>query len=493
MVWGTTLPSQPVILKPRPLQPNGGSILLVPLLPHKKVSAPLPAEIWTVIFSHAYYGEDNVDPTSNSSRHTGQSRRGLLLICKALTVRLNGSLFYALVDDDVLTLLLCWLASAQNIALPVFYSRVWIQSLWQLEKFTTRLHVADRQWDSLRRIPYSVPGRWVQDLNLSSLDCGRISLALDELLTKLFPLLPFMATLVLNTAVTLSGRALSALTHREGNEHLKSLKGIQAPATQPCNQICYPASVVDGDPLVQLVRKSVHLEEIEIYGPGFDSLEVDLAFQVADDSPSAELEREGTVPRMSNPLKLNSLRSLTMFSTHASPLMCSLLSSELPSLQRLAVTPYDDLPYPISLVSKFIQIHGSTLRSLHFYTPRDKWPKVSNPSPSDILFTCPNLTHLSLEFPLPGLKIPQGDAHPLQILSIPRPNQHSYETVSTLVSSLKNLRVVRTRDVRWLRRGIISQAMETGTQGEMREWKRRFASRGVTLLDADMNRDGDYL
>jgi hypothetical protein len=194
---------------------------------------------------------------------------------------------------------------------------------------------------------------------------------------------------------------------------------------------------------------------------------------------------------MSNPLNLNNLRSLSMLSTHTSPLMFSLHLSELPSLQRLAVTPYDDLPYPTSLVSKFIQTHGSTLRSLHFHTPKDTWPTVSHPSPPDVLLTCPNLTHLSLEFPLPELKLPSGDTHPLQIISIPRPNQGCYKTVNTIVSSLKKVQVVRTRDVRWLRRGIASQAMETGTQGEMREWKRRLASRGVSLLDTDMNRDDD--
>jgi hypothetical protein len=376
----------------------------------------------------------------------------------------------------------------------VFYSRVSIQSLWQLDKFTARLHAADKQWDSLRRIPYSVPGRWVQDLDLSGLDCGRINhLPVDELLTRLFPLLPFMSIFVLNTTIKLSGRALAALTFRDGSERLKSLKGFQAPTTHPLNQTHYPASAVDCDPLVRLIRKSPQLEEIEIHGPGFDSLEMDFALQVAGDLPPAELEGEDLVPQMSDPLKLNHLRSLSMPSTHTSPLMFSLLSSDLPSLCRLTVTPCEDLPYPRSLVSKFIQIHGSTLRSLHFHTSKDTWPTVFHPSPSDILITCPNLTHLSLEFPLPELKIPQGNDHPLRILSIPRPNHHCYQTVSRIVSSLKHLQVVRTRDVRWLRRGIASQAMETGTQGEMREWKRRFASRDVVLLDADMNRYEDQL
>jgi hypothetical protein len=313
-------------------------------------------------------------------------------------------------------------------------------------------------------------------------------LAADELLTKLFPLLPFMTTFVLNTTITLSRGAFTALTFKDGSQHLKSLKGINAPVAAR-----YPA----GDPLVQLIRNSPHLEEIEIHGPGFDSPEVNSVFQFADAFPPAEMDGEEPVPLMESPLRLNNLRSLSILSTHASPLMFALLLSELPSLQRLAVTPYDDLPYPTSLVSKFIQIHGSTLRSLHFYTPKDMWPMISRPSPSDVLLTCPNLTHLSLEFPLPELEFPSfshpGDAHPLQILSIPRPNQHYYQTITTLVSSLKNLRVVRTRDVRWLRQGIASQAMETGTQGEMREWRRRLALRGVNLLDADMNHNGGCL
>ena len=375
----------------------------------------------------------------------------------------------------------------------MFYSCVWIRSLWQLDRFTATLHAADKQWDSLRRIPYSVPGRWVQDLDLSGLDCRHISLAVDELLTNLFSLLPFMTIFALNTTMTLSRRALAALTFRDGCRHLRALKGIKAPVTQPINQTQYPALVVDSDPLVQLIRNLAHLEEIDIHGPGFDSLEVDLAF--ADVLPPVGMEGEEPALRVDNPLKLSNLKSLSILSTHASPLMFALLSSELPSLQRLAVTPFDDLPYPTSLVSKFIQVHGSILRSLHFYTPGDTWPTTSHPSPPDILLTCPNLTHLSLEFPLPELEIPRfshpDESHPLQILSIPRPNQRCYQIVSAVASSLKNIRVVRTRDVRWLRRGITSQATETGTQGEMREWKRKLALRGVSLLDADMNRYHD--
>jgi len=92
MVWGISLPPQPVILQPRPLQRNAGSILLVPLLPYRKAPTPLPTEIWTKIFVNVYYGDDNVDPTPNVRRRAERYRRDLLLICNALTVRLNDYL-----------------------------------------------------------------------------------------------------------------------------------------------------------------------------------------------------------------------------------------------------------------------------------------------------------------------------------------------------------------------------------------------------------------
>lgn len=87
MVWGTSLPPQQVILQPRPLQRNAGSILLVPLLPHRKTATPLPTEIWTKIFLNVYYGDNHVGPTPNVRRRTEGYRRDLLLICRALTVR----------------------------------------------------------------------------------------------------------------------------------------------------------------------------------------------------------------------------------------------------------------------------------------------------------------------------------------------------------------------------------------------------------------------
>lgn len=117
MVWGTTLPPQPVILQPRPLQRNAGSILLVPLLPHRKSATPLPTEIWTEIFANVYYGDDNADPTPNVRRRAERYRRDLLLVCKALTVRSSNPL----ISFRLLLMIFCiaflrWPTSAEHRA-----------------------------------------------------------------------------------------------------------------------------------------------------------------------------------------------------------------------------------------------------------------------------------------------------------------------------------------------------------------------------------------
>ena len=91
MVWGTTLPPQPVILQLHPLQRNTSPIFLMSLLPYRKTATSLPTEIWTKIPANMYYG-DNANPTPNIRRRAEQYRRDWLLICKALAVRLNNPL-----------------------------------------------------------------------------------------------------------------------------------------------------------------------------------------------------------------------------------------------------------------------------------------------------------------------------------------------------------------------------------------------------------------
>jgi hypothetical protein len=335
-----------------------------------------------------------------------------------------------------------------------------------MEKFHARLHAADQKWDSIRRIPYSTPGRWVQILNLSELQSE--TLPFDSLLTSLFPLVPFLSRLTLPCTYVLSRRATAALACREGSTNIRVLEGINYVPT-PCSP--------DEDPLVQLLRFCPNLEQLEVINQGLQP--TDLEWEMSFGLQSVDL------PTFA-PLHLQYLHTMTILSMPWSPLLLCLLHSPLPSLTKLTITPYEDIPYPASLVSRFIDAHGMTLRSLLLFTPRT-WPTTLRPSPPTLLQTSPNLRHLSLEMPLPQLTMPfaPSSLHPLQILSIPRPNIEFWKILERLLPFLPSLRAIRARDLRWLRPGMTAGAQAAGIQGELREWRRRLAPRGIRVLDAD--------
>ncbi|TCD68114.1 hypothetical protein EIP91_011567 [Steccherinum ochraceum] len=412
-----------VYLQPRPLALSSGKLLLLPLLPRRRTT-PISA---------------------NGDHSSCNPRVALLLVCKTL----------------------------KEVALPLFYSSVRITLLASLQDFTDLLVAADRKWDSIRRIPYSAPGRWVHALDLSDLQIGIGDEApqADVVLTRLFPLLPFLQTLTLNSAVPLSRSVWESLSDRDGGHNLRVLSGVK---------ICSSPHNIDvEESFVELLQRCHYLEELNIVGSGLEGIE--LAATV-DGRPGEDPHARYSglkIPHMPH------LRKFSAISMHASAVMCSLLLSPLPSLIHLTLTPYDDISIPTSLVPSFIDAHGPKVYSLHLYAHKS-WPTMLFPSPTTILHTCTRLHHLSLENPLPVLTICSiYPRYPLRVLSIPRPNPDFLGVLESLLPKLPNLRVVRTRDVRWLRRGMSDRALEAGVQGEMREWRRRLGRRGIRVLDAD--------
>ncbi|RDB29677.1 hypothetical protein Hypma_015946 [Hypsizygus marmoreus] len=421
--------SQVVLLQPRPYAKFSGKLLLLPLLPSPKPLKPLPAEVWSEIVAYVLLYEGPVGLAGS-----------LLRICKGFT----------------------------EIALPPVYASVTLSRLSALEKFQARLHAADQKWDSIRRIPYSTPGRWVQVLDLSQLPYTdeAQSLLVDSLLTRLFPLVPFLSRLSINPAFVLSRRTMTSLGERDGTVNLRSLEGI--------SYVPGPTELLDNDPLVRLLRHCINLEELDVTGICPDPADLEYTAHDTDLTP----------PDSFIPLNLKRLHTMTLLSMHTSSLMLSLLFSPLPSLRKITLTPYDDIVYPAALVSKFISIHGETFRSLLLFTPKS-WPTNLHPSPTTLLETCPHLRHLSLENPLPTLTFPV--THPLQILSIPRPNADFWRVFERFLPRLPNLCILRMRDVRWLRKGMNSRAQLAGVQGEMMEWRKRLGRYRIRLLDAEWN------
>lgn len=274
----------------------------------------------------------------------------------------------------------------------------------------------------------------------------------------------------MNPSFVLSRRVLTSLGERDGAAKLCALEGI---SYNPGFH-----SRMENDPLVRLLRHCVNLEELDIIGQGPDPADLDFMSQEIDLSP----------PDSFVPLDLKHIHTVTLLSLHTSPLMMSLLYSPLPSLRKITLTPYDDLPYPAGLVSQFISVHGETFRSLMLFTPKS-WPTRLHPSPTTLLETSPSLRHLSLEKPLPMLTLSR--THPLRILSIPRPDADFWRVFERLLPQLPNLSVLRTRDVRWLRKGMGSRAQEAGVQGEMKEWRKRLGRSGIRLVDADWHEYSD--
>ncbi|KAL4069814.1 hypothetical protein V8B97DRAFT_1872465 [Scleroderma yunnanense] len=351
------------------------------------------------------------------------------------------------------------------------YAHVKIRTITGLDKFTARLCAADQKWDSIRRIPFSTPGRWVQVFDLSELSGildSRQVYAIDLLLTKLFPLVPFLTRLCLSPSVALSRRALASLTNRDGNYNLQALGGI-------CYDASFSSAVATADdPFVQLLHKCQNLERLEVVGSG---MEIDF-----DAFPSNPQD----VPASTVKLNLPRLHSITLLSMPSSSLLFALFNTSLPRLRALSITPYDDIPFPTSCTSRFLEVHGQSLNTLSFFTPKS-WPTQLHPSPPSLLRTCSNLRHLSLEYPLPDLTPPDSAlaSLPLQILTIPKPDNRFWRVLERLLPSLPSLKAVHFRDVCWIARDMSNRAQESGVQGVMREWRRRLGRRGIRVLDGD--------
>ena len=374
-----------------------------------------------------------------------------------------------------------------------------MSSFEALEKFTTLLRVSDQKWDSIRRIPYSTPGRWVRALDISAL--GPLSrseiCAADACLTFVFPLVPYLTRLTLSLELPLSVRAIGALGIRDGACNLKSLKGLKYDTGDGL-------SIGDsGDAVTELIACCTGLEELEVIGLGMDELDMMIA---ANATAGEHAPLSQTMPlheRTYRTLRLPNLRTLTLLSTPSSDFLLALTQSSLPSLRNAVLTPYGDIPAPLSLVSVFLAKHGPSLRTLVLHTPC-AWPTILYPPPTSLLKFCPNLIALSLEGARLELSPPDSSrlqrthlpekgtvtqGHPLRSLWIPRPTPAMRELLLQLLPYLPHLREVCARDVRWAKKGMSARALEAGHQGEMRAWRRVLGPRGIRILDKD-GKDG---
>ena len=368
-----------------------------------------------------------------------------------------------------------------------------------LQKFVAHLSSSDQRWDSIRRIPYSTPGRWVQALDLSEMVLVHSTdlLSVDSNLTRLFPLLPFLRSLYLVPEMLLSNRVLAALQCKDGISELRSLKGIKlsVPDGNGPDQSLGPSP----DAVVRLLRNCPRLEQLEVACADANNLELEPTIDL--DFSSFRDEAAGILPP---PLCLPDLKSLCLSTVPINSLFLTLLCTPLPSLRHLVVAPHSD--QHIAQLSALLAKKGRNLISLRINTPRRLPTSDDDVLAPPLLTSCPELHYLALDqqlLPVLTLLEPVQDvgsgsgaesgsppSHPLRILTIPRPNARFLREVEALLPRLPSLTVVRARAVRWLRAGVSGKALETGVQGEMHEWRRRFARKGVRLVDGDWRDPG---
>ncbi|KAG9083231.1 hypothetical protein FRC07_013972, partial [Ceratobasidium sp. 392] len=415
-----------------------------------------------------------------------------------------------------------------NLATPLLYSSVRIYTLRALELFANTLISSDAKWDSIRRIPHSTPGRWVQSLSLAQLaPCS--PLALDSILVRVIPVMPFLTTLELDGRYVLSWRVAGVVPRT-----LRALKGVRVREEVRFEGV---KAGMDDDAVTGLVRSLSMLEELSVQGPGLD-------LEEGEEEPFEDEEPEN-IQSTSAKVVLPRLSRLTLLDCPYTPVYRMLTKASLPALEDLTLTttptvqiappepaPGQVTPLPMEAstftqptpTTTFLARHGSTLRRLSL-VPTQQWPPAPAPAPDDILLQSPELRELTLSMPLPARLFPAepgkprgaapvspllarlalspdastsptrvptppprsmspgGPTYALETITVPVPTQAFLSCLTG--SALRNLREVRFSSARWLRKGMGKSAQGAGVNGEMARWRRELGRAGIKVLDSE--------
>lgn len=418
----------------------------------------------------------------------------------------------------------------------VLYTSPYIPTIDRLCAFATAVLKGDSRWDSLKRIPYSTPGRYVQVLDLSYLDASTVpnassrggdaaspaavssgtmtglnnpagdGLRLNGCLNTLLPLLPHLEILILPSSIPVAPSTLRALQYAPCRHKLRVLHGLVLTHTvEPTPRLSWTSSMSAGQPegavpedidsMVALLRAFPNITNLSIKGYG-------------DNDPGLSIT--------SHPqpiLALPHLRTLTIHGVKAGLLMANLCSQEhdqsavLPSLRNLDITTYADQAGDLTV--EFIRVHGHKLRSLTLRGPID-WPPLRVPPPSDVLYSCPRLETLRYldpntlppieTFEDPSLSFTASHHQSLRHLHISKwstaptfrdephpPSTGQFERLfEALMRNLPpHLEDVQVENFTWLRKPLGKAALSAGVNGVCRRLSGTLALRGVRLLDKD--------
>lgn len=247
-----------------------------------------------------------------------------------------------------------------------------VESFRQL---TECIKLGESRWDSLKSTPYSVPGRYINILDLRNvfkrheeIERAQARLVFYSCLCVIFSALPNLKELYLPEGFgTLPRSVLEALQDSPCVRSLRVVHGLE---------VTHRINAQGLDPLVQLLAKMRELKDLKIYGLG--------------------AQDEGIDPAMINPLvstdlRLDKLETLRISSLKNGLLMHALIKAKIPALREFHLNTYyglaNDLTHPL------MKAHGHQLIALSIY-PSIDWPPVRVTPCSGILSLCPNLKTL---------------------------------------------------------------------------------------------------
>lgn len=90
----------PVFLQPRPLALYPGSFVLLPLLPKRPALKPLPAELWSKVFTFVFMGEQGRKVDATERRRVMRLNWKIMFVCKRWMVRPLSKSGYSQPDPE---------------------------------------------------------------------------------------------------------------------------------------------------------------------------------------------------------------------------------------------------------------------------------------------------------------------------------------------------------------------------------------------------------
>ena len=83
----------PVLLSPRPFATSSGRLTLLPLLPERHPTKPLPNEIWAKILGFVF-AQYTAHKQQQSHESISRLKLGLLLVCRTLKARMISPVMF---------------------------------------------------------------------------------------------------------------------------------------------------------------------------------------------------------------------------------------------------------------------------------------------------------------------------------------------------------------------------------------------------------------